>query len=238
MFKKIALACTLALLNSTALFAHALWIQTAPVGKAGQKQTIRIIYAEPGETPEKIKEWYSDVKDFELWLTGPDNEKVKLSTTAGEDAYTADFTPAKDGVYTLSVGHTSKDLGGKTVYQFNASALVRVGKAPEGNNPKNNGNELSVFADQSQQYRINKPVRLQTFYKSTASEKLYVSVASPSGWSKQVETDANGVAEFTPIWPGTYFIEASKNWKEEGQLHGKDYTGFWRAATLLVDVAK
>lgn len=68
--------------------------------------------------------------------------------------------------------------------------------------------------------------------------QLYVTVASPSGWTKQIQTDEQGNAEFVPLWPGTYYIEASKSWKETGQLHGKEYSAFWRCATTLVDVAK
>jgi uncharacterized GH25 family protein len=238
MFKKLVLIAILVIFNVANLLAHALWLQTASTGKAGQKQSVKIIYSEPNEKPEKLADWYSDVKDFELWLITPDNKKTKLATVAGEDHFTAEFTPDKDGVYTLSVGHTAKDLGGKTVYQFNASALVKVGKSVTGNDPSLNTNELSVFADQAKVFKVNKPLSLKALYKNAANEKMYVTVSSPSGWSKSIETDETGRAEFIPIWPGTYYIEASKSWKEAGKLHGKDYASFWRAATLLVEVAK
>lgn len=238
MFKKLIVVAALVLINAANLLAHALWIQTAPVGKAGQKQTIKILYSEPNEKPEKVSEWYSDVKDFQLWLTTPDNKKTKLAAVAGEDSYTAEFTPDQEGVYTVSVGHTSKDLGGKTVYQFNASALVKVGKSLSGNEAAFNSNDLSVFVDQSKVYKANKPMTVKAVYKKNASEKLYLTVSSPSGWSKSIETNDQGVAEFVPIWPGTYYIEASKSWKEAGTHNGKEYAGFWRAATVLVEVAK
>ncbi|KAA0991375.1 DUF4198 domain-containing protein [Dyadobacter aurulentus] len=235
---KLLLFALLITAGTTQLFAHALWIQTAPTGKAGQKQSVKIIYAEPGDKPEKLSEWYSDVKEFELWLTTPDNKKTKLATVAGEDHFTSEFTPTQDGVYTLSVGHTAKELGGETVYQFNASALVTVGKASVGNDPSLNKNELSVFADPAKTYKVNSPLTLKSLFKNTSNEKLYVSIASPSGWSKQISTDEQGLADFTPIWPGTYYIEVSKSWKETGKLHGKDYKSFWRSATLLVEVAR
>ncbi|WP_254560633.1 DUF4198 domain-containing protein [Dyadobacter diqingensis] len=235
MLKKLTLLASAILLSAGNIFAHALWIQTAPVGKAGQKQTVKIIYSEPGETPEKLADWYSDVKEFELWLTGPDKQKVKLTTTAGADHFTSEFTPEKDGVYTLSVGHTSKDLGGTTVYQFNANAVVNVGKPVAGNDAVSS-TDLSIFSGQAA--KVNKPVSLKGLFKNAPFEKLYITVSSPSGWSKQVVTDEKGNAEFVPIWPGVYFIEASKSWKEEGKLNGNDYKAFWRAATLLVDVVK
>ena len=233
----ILLAIALMLSVGNAL-AHALWIQTASAGKVGQKQTVKIIYAEPGDKPEKVADWYSDVKAFELWLIGPDQQKTKLAKVAGDDFFTAEFTPEKEGVYTLATGHSAKDLGGATVYQFNASAVVTVGKAKAGNGAVAYGNELSVYADAGTACKVNKSLSLQGLYKAEPLEKLNITVTSPTGWSKAVSTDKNGVADFTPLWPGTYYIEASKSWKEEGKHHDKDYKAFWRCATLVVDVTQ
>jgi hypothetical protein len=220
------------------LQAHALWIHTAESGSTGKVQSIKVTYAEPGEQPEKVSEWYSDVREFELWLTAPDGKREKLVTVAGEDHFNSEFTPEKEGIYTLSVGHSARELGGKTVYQFNASALVRVGNPTVGNLAAVNKNELSVFADVSKTSKVNKPLKINTFYKGAPGEKVTVSVFSPSGWSKQIVANENGEAEFTPIWPGAYYIEGSKSLKENGTHGDKEYDSIWRAATLLVTVVK
>lgn len=238
MLKKQLLIAAFLLCCSAQLFAHALWIQTAPKGKAGQKQSVKIIYAEPGDKPEKLADWYSDVKEFELWLIAPDQKRTRLATVAGDDHFTAEFTPDQQGVYTLSVGHTAKEPGGTTVYQFNASALVTVGKADAGNTASANSNDLNIFANPNKTYQVNKPIDLQGIAKNAGNEKLYVSIASPSGWSKQVATDEKGNAQFVPLWPGTYFIEVSKSSKESGTHNGKEYKAFWRNATTLVEVGK
>lgn len=238
MFRKLTLIAAMITLGTAQLMAHALWIKTVSKGKSGRKQEITIIYSEPNDKPEKLSEWYSNVKEFELWLTAPDKKKTKLATVAADDHFTSEFTPDQEGVYTLSVGHTSKDVDGETVYQFNASALVTVGKALAGNDPAVNGNELSVYADPAKSYKVNSPLNLKSLFKSNSNEKLYVNISSPSGWSKQISTDEKGLAEFVPVWPGTYYIEASKSWKEPGQTSGKDYKSIWRCATVLVDVAK
>ena len=218
--------------------AHALWIETSTKGKAGQKQSIKIIYSEPDDKPEKLADWYSDIKEFELWLTTPDKQKVKLATVAGADHFMSEFTPEKDGVYTLSISKSARELGGTTVYQFNASAIVKVGKSLSGNDASFNGNEIKVFADASKGYKVNQPFRITTILKEKPAEKLRVGIASPSGWNKYVSSDANGLAEFTPIWPGTYKIEASNSEMATGEHFGKPYKSIWRCATLLVDVAK
>lgn len=216
--------------------AHALWIQASTIGKAGQKQAIKIVYSEPNEKPEKIADWYSDVKDFTLWVTGPDKQKVKLPTTESADYFISEFTPEKDGVYTISVSHTAKELGGKTKYQFNASAIVTVGKSVAGNDPTINPNDISIFADASKTYKVNKPFVLTGIIKEKPADNLHVAVHSPSGWNREISTNAQGIAEFTPIWPGTYSIEASKSEKEEGDHNGKNYTSVWRCATVLLEV--
>jgi hypothetical protein len=238
MLKKLIFIATIMIFSAANLFAHALWIETNTTGKAGQKQTIKIVYAEPDEKPEKLADWFSDVKEFELWLTTPDKQKVKLPVTADEDHFTSEFTPEKDGVYTLSISKAARELGGSTIYQFNAGAIVKVGKSLSGNEAAFNGNEISVFADAGKAFKVNQPAQLTTILKGKPTEKLHLSVSSPSGWNRNVTSGANGVAEFTPIWPGTYKLEASATEKAEGDHFGKPYKSIWRCATLLVGVDK
>ncbi|MCE7072960.1 DUF4198 domain-containing protein [Dyadobacter sp. CY327] len=238
MLQKIIFFAAIMLCSAANLFAHALWIETSTTGKAGQKQSVKIVYAEPDDKPEKLADWYSDVKEFELWLTTPDKQKVKLPVTAGEDHFMSEFTPEKDGVYTLSISKAAKDLGGSTIYQFNAGAIVKVGKSLAGNEAAANGNEISVFADAGKTFKVNQPAQLATILKGKPAEKLHVSVSSPSGWNRNVNSGANGVAEFTPVWPGIYKLEASTTEKTEGDHFGKPYKAIWRCATLLVGVEK
>lgn len=217
-------------------YGHALWIQTNPAGQKGKAHTVRIVYAEPGETPEKLTDWYSDVNAFELWLISPGQQKTKLTVTPGADHFTAEFTPGQDGLYTLAVGHTAKDPGGVTKYQFNATAAVTVGEP--GSVSVANPNELNVAVTQpGTRYKVGKPVSLAGIFKASPSGKLQVAVHSPSGWNRTVETNAGGIAEFTPLWPGTYYIEASKTEKEAGDLDGKPYKSVWRCATYVLQVA-
>ncbi|RYF77158.1 MAG: DUF4198 domain-containing protein [Cytophagaceae bacterium] len=227
----------ISLLDVVDVYAHALWIQTNPIGKKGQKQTVTILYAEPGDTSEKISDWYSDVKSFELWLIGPQKQKTRLTVSPAQDHFTAEFTPEQDGVYTLAVGHGAKDLGGTTKYQFNATAAVTVGKVMSA--AVVNPNELNIaVTDARKPYAVGKPVVLASVFNGAPSEKLHVSVHSPSGWSKEIQTNASGVAEFIPVWPGRYYIEASKTEKQTGEQHGKPYQSVWRCATYILDVVK
>lgn len=219
--------------------AHTLWIETANTGVKGKPQEVKIYYGEYAEqSPEKPGEWYSDVKEFTLWLIGPDQQAVKLPCTQADNHFMATFTPETEGVYTLAVSHSAKDLGGTTKYQFNAGAVVTVGKAVVPASPAFNNNELRIFAEPGKTAKVNKPLSLKGIFKDQPSGKLHVVVFSPSGWSRKISTDENGVAAFVPLWPGRYMIEASKSEKEEGAHHGKDYKAVWRCATISFDVAK
>lgn len=229
--KKIFFGIFLLTLSSN-IFAHALWIETRAAGQKGQAQEAKIFYGEYAEfSPEKVKDWYSDVKDFSLWLVSPDNQKTKIDATAKDDHYTASFTPDKEGQYTLLISHDAKDLGHTTLYQFNTSAVVTVGKSAA-TNLEANSNPLKFS---SKGNNLKQAITVQGFYKNAASEKLNVTVFSPNGWTKQLE-GKNGVVEFVPEWKGKYMIEVSRSDDDKGEHHGKEYTGIWRCATYLIEV--
>lgn len=212
------------------LSAHAIWIETTPVGKKGQVQQIKIYYGEYSTfSPDKVADWYSDVKAFELWLVGPDAKKVQLSTQAFDDHYESSFTPQADGNYTLLISHSAKDLGGTTIYQFNSSASVAVGKAAL-QEATSSGNPLKMTITGN---KAGKAVAVQGFYNHAVSDKIEAVVFSPKGWTKTIEGNEKGIVEFIPEWKGKYLIEITRTDKETGQHYGKEYTSVWRSATYL-----
>lgn len=230
----------LALLFSVSVAsAHALWIETSASGKKGVPHDVKVFYGEYSEgKPEKIADWYSDVREFTLWLVSPDQSKIKLTTTAAGDHFTASFTPSREGVYTLLVSHAAKDLGVTTKYEFNASALVAVGQSKLGNDPKFNDNPITLYADPSAHYKVNLPICLVSLLKSAPGAGLHVEVFSPSGWNRAASTDDQGTLSFTPLWSGRYMVEVSKTEKEEGEHHGARYEKVWRCATISFVVEK
>jgi len=222
------------LFASIQVSAHALWIETAPSGAKGKAQDVKVFYGEYAEfSPEKVSDWYSDVKDFSLWLIGPDGGKTQLPVREAADHFAAAFTPEKDGIYTLLVSHSAKDLGGKTIYQFNTSATVSVGKSNNYNITAANTNPIKFNLSGLSK---NKTSVVTGYFNEKPAGDMYVTVFSPKGWTKQLQTNAEGKAEFTPEWSGTYLIEISRSDKETGEHHGKPYEGIWRCATYLVEI--
>lgn len=235
--KSIVLAL-LFTLGSSQLFAHALWIETATSGKSGKEQQVKIFYGEyVSNEREECAKWYSDVKDFSLWLTAPGKEKVKLNTVPGTNFYSASFTPEADGLYVLTVSHEAKALGGTTKYEFLSTAIVAVGKPATVNYASIPGT-LQVHTTEAKTYKLNAPVQFKAVQNGKALANTTVSVFSPEGWGKEITTDANGLVTFNPIWPGRYVLEVAARDKVAGTHHGKEYTASWQGATSSFEVAK
>lgn len=235
---KSLLLALLLTFGTSQLFAHALWIETAVNGKAGQEQQIRIYYGEYATNErEETAKWYSDVKEFTLWLTIPEKEKIKLSTTPGTNFYTASFKPKGDGQYILTVSHEAKELGSTTKYNFLSAAIVTVGKPA----PVQHAvipTSLSVYTVEAKVHKVNAPIQLKAVLNGKALAKQTVSVFSPEGWSKEITTDENGLLTFNPLWAGRYVLEVSTHEKTSGDHNGKAYTALWQGATSSFEVSK
>lgn len=198
-------------------YAHALWIETAGIGKAGQKQEVKVFYGEYVENAsDSVKNWYSDVKEFTLWVTGPDQKKTQLTCSAGVNYFSAEWTPQQDGVYYLTITHNAKELGGTTLYQFDAAAIVKVGAGANEIVPEA---DLSAWVKPGNEHKINKPLAITGLFKTKPEEKLHISIVAPSGWTREITTDVKGIASFVPIWPGRYMVKATKFEKATGMHH-------------------
>lgn len=224
------------LLGTSTLVAHALWIETKTQGKIGQAQEVKIYYGEYATNErEEIAKWYSDVKEFTLWLSVPGKEKVKLTTSAGTNFFSATFTPEQDGLYVLAISHEAKELGGTTKYVFSSVASVNVGKI----NPliqQSLPNNLKVSVNEAKVYKLHAPVSLKALLDGKPLANKQVSVFTPQGWSKEFTTDENGAIAFDPIWPGRYVLEVSNYEKINGEHNGKKYDAAWQGATSSFEV--
>ncbi|WP_449440637.1 DUF4198 domain-containing protein [Pedobacter steynii] len=220
---------------TTSIFAHALWIETAASGKVGQKQSVKVFYGEyVANERDSVSKWYSDVKEFSLWVIGPDQKKTQLTLNPGTNYFEAVFTPDQNGAYTVLVSHEARDLGGTTKYHFLSSADVSVGKASVASTQ--NSNVLKLHVDGVLLAKLNKSLQLKAFLNDAAAKGKTISVFSPNGWAKELTTDDNGVAEFTPLWKGRYVVEVSDVDKNPGQHHGKDYKATWKGATYSFEI--
>lgn len=235
--KKITFLALTLLLSfvTTSIFAHALWIETAASGKVGQKQSVKVFYGEyVANERDSVAKWYSDVKEFSLWLVGPDQKKTQLTLTPGANHFEGTFTPDQNGAYTVVVSHEARELGGTTKYHFLSSADVIVGKALPA--AIQNPNVLKLHVEGASAAKINKTLQLKAFLNDAVAKGKTVSVFSPNGWSRELITDDSGAAEFTPLWKGRYVVEVSDMDKTPGQHNGKDYKATWKGATYSFEI--
>lgn len=222
--------------TSSHLFAHALWMETNEVGTKNSPHEVSIFY---GEYAHGIKEhtadWYSDVTQLEIWLISPDNKKTKLTPEKKESSLVTTFTPTQEGMYTLTITHQAKDLGGDYVYQFNTAAHVRVGKTTDATASLDH--EIYVFLDTKNTNKKAESVKGTVFINGKAAPKnTTIEIASPTGWVKEVKTTDEGTFEFSPLELGLYFLEASYTEDKTGEHHGKPYNHIWKCATQLVRI--
>lgn len=235
--KKSAILFLLAMLSMMSqIFAHALWIEAPFTAVPGEQQTLKVYYGEYAHKEiEKVEDWYSDVREFALYLIAPDGKKTQLQTKANGDHFVAEFTPEQEGVYTLTVAHDTK-FEGKTKYQFNTTATVAVGKSLSGKENSSGNDIATTLNGAGSKFKVNKPIELTTLLKSLPAEDISFEIFSPSGWNQQLTSGKDGKIVFTPLWKGIYMIEASKYRAEEGELDGAGFENVWRCATYLFEV--
>jgi hypothetical protein len=217
-FKNVFILLIL-LISTSTTFAHALFVETNETGKIGQSQKILIYYKEPSDPKkELIEDWWSDTKDFTLWLVQPDGTKERLSTNQEKDHFTASFLPTQNGNYYVAVHHTVESLAGNTQYQFNASSIVKVGKTEVVSKKNKISDQLLMFKTNS---TSKKELSIAIVNDGVALADTYVTVIAPSGWAKELKTNAVGVINITAEWTGLYLFEASVKENSTNQEHTK-----------------
>lgn len=236
-FLKTVAFATVAFLFSAPLFAHALWIETKSTGIKGKVQTIAIYFGEFSEKDiTKTAKWFSDIKDFSLVVISPSKKEIKLTSTALEDQYQASFIPEEEGVYTVAMHHTVKDVYGTMKLDYNSSATVAVGKAEKGNEASFNTNSISLFSKSASEAKLNDVVKISALYEGKIAESQKIKVIAPNGWEKELWSDKEGSVSFTPLWSGNYMVEFAYTEKTAGEHNGKKYDEVWKMATYFIAV--
>lgn len=206
--------------------AHALWIHTSSTSEIGKKHSYKVYYADYHENAiEPVAKWYSDVREFELWLVSPTGKKTKLKPTATEEYFEGNFTPEEEGEYRMQISHTADPGENKTAYQFNAYAQIWVGK---GKVPALPETDFALV-------RKAKSSDLEVFYKGKALVEADIAILGPDAVSQELKTGKKGRASATLDAKGLYFAEATNTEK----LPENDPSGLeaiWRCATQAIEI--
>lgn len=227
----------LTLLLSLQSFAHALWIETKATGAKGKPQAIDVYFGEFSDKDiEKTANWFSDIKDFSLILITPSKKEIKLTAVALENKYQAFFTPDEEGVYTVVMHHTVKDVYGTMKLDYNSSATVTVANDLKGNEATVNTNIISLFSKEVIAAKKDTKIKVHALYEGKFAKEQKMKVIAPNGWEKEVWSNENGEISFVPIWSGNYMVEFAYTEKSAGEHNGKKYDEVWKMATYLITV--
>ncbi|SFD62499.1 DUF4198 domain-containing protein [Flavobacterium phragmitis] len=219
------------------IFAHALWIETKATGTKGKAQEISIYFGEFSDNDiTKADKWFSDLKDFTLVVISPSKKETKLTSKALDNKYQAFFTPTEDGVYTIVMQHTVKDVYGTMKLDYNSSATVVVGNKASGNNITANTNKIAVFSENADIAKKDTKVTGVASYEGAIAKEAKIKVIAPNGWEKELWTNDKGEFSFTPIWSGNYMVEYAHTDKTSGEHNGKKYDEIWKMATYQIVV--
>lgn len=222
---------------SPQLFAHALWIETKATGTKGKPQEISVFFGEFSENDITASaKWFSDLKDFSLIIVSPSKKETKLTANALENKYQAFFTPEEEGVYTVVMHHTVKDVYGTMKLDYNSSATITVGNNLKGNEANANPNVINLFSKDAKTAKKNTILTVQALYEGEIGKEQKLKVIAPNGWEKELWSDENGTISFTPLWTGNYMIEFPHTEKISGEHNGKKYDEIWKMATYLITV--
>lgn len=225
------------LVAGPSLFAHALWIETKATGTKGKAQEISVFFGEFSDNDITASaKWFSDLKDFSLVVISPSKKETKLTAKALENKYQAFFTPDEDGVYTIVMHHTVKDIYGTMKLDYNSSATVTVGNATKGNEASVNSNIISLFSKDATTAKQKAAINVNALYEGKIAEKQKIKVIAPNGWEKELWSNDKGEISFTPLWSGNYMVEFAYTEKAPGEHNGKKYNEVWKMATYLISV--
>lgn len=233
---KITLFIALFTLSISSSFSHALWLETASIGKKGQAQEVKIFFGEytTGDI-SATKKWFSNLKDFNLVLIAPDGTKTQLKATVDSMFYKTSFTPTQDGTYLLSVVHNVAAIYQNSKLQYYAFSSVTVGDHKTLNKAFPADASLTIRPSRLV-LNVNESAMYQLIYKNGGLAKERITVISPDKKKQELETDKDGQFNFKPTQKGGYFLEAFAEDKIPGKFDGKDYEKVWHVVTYFTEI--
>ncbi|MDT0650115.1 hypothetical protein [Autumnicola edwardsiae] len=227
---------TILFLAVASVQAHALYIDTNPEGVRGKRHEVKVYYSEFTDgTVENVADWYSDVVNFHLYLVQPNGNRITINTTAHRDHYSASFVPEREGPYRLQISHMAEDPGDGTAYQFNAFAQVIVGESVQSFSLTETAPDL-VLIEKAQEIKDSDKRIFRTFFKGVAKGGITATIFLPSGETREIVSNSEGILEVELPEKGIYFLEATTYHEEEsGHTRKAAYKATWRCATWKIE---
>ncbi|MEL7833758.1 DUF4198 domain-containing protein [Fodinibius sp. Rm-B-1B1-1] len=228
------------------LSAHNLWLETDATGTIGKTQQVHVYYGEyTYNYYEKVDENFKDVDDFDLWLVAPNGDKTKLEPVAGNQRYTAEFTPDQNGSYTIILESTRNNVVDWREYDlgilkpnFYASTSIAIGNPGKTEATISNQPKLFIKDNSSGGYQAENQVNLTVLFNGKPVAKQEVIVTIADQWTKTVTTNENGKTTFNLPWSGQYVLEVIYTEEQSGSFQGTDFEAIRHTATYTIQANK
>ena len=253
----LGFACVLAVgLQASAAWAHFIWIETPAETAPKKPQPVALYF---GEYQEFLREEaggrLDSVDGVKVWVLDPKGTRQALPLEKKTNHFLGGLNSScLPGRYHVTAENTEAEVQDLTKYnlgivkpQFYARSqfvCVEATRLREQEKEIEQVSELDIIpltksinlVTGELAPRPGSEVVVQVSFKKQPLPSTALLVHSPLGWDKEVRTDSQGVASFTPLWPGHYVLELVHVEKVPGEFKGKPYNAVRHRATTTIEV--
>jgi len=238
--------------------AHFVWIESPSSLPPNQPTTAKAYF---GEYNESLKEQTGGRLDeragLTSWLIEPNGNKRGLGMTQETNYFRIPVKLSSPGPYNLLAIDQDEPVRDGTPYpsigmhykpMFYARTQFSIAGTPSSSSEHHTQMaetlELDIIPSQpvasntSNSLTVNENMEFQVIFKGQPLAKATPVAYAPNGWSKELQTNDEGVTQFTPLWPGTYVIDYVNLEKSPGQFQDTPYEAIRHRATLTIHVTE
>lgn len=235
--------------------AHFMWIETGGSAVPGKEYPLAVYFGEYAEFLREESGGRLDTLDgVVLRVVDPRLKQIDIPLTKEQNRFSGVLSSCLPGRYAVMAYQrqaavqdlTKHDMGiVKPMFyarsEFLCYADGRVGERQPSPQPELDLEVLPLshgldLAHKVLESRVGGEVVVQVLYKGQPLPFRQVLVHAPIGWDKELHTDAQGIAAFSPAWAGRYVVEVEYQDKTPGQYNERAYEAVRHRGTLAVQV--
>ena len=235
--------------------AHFMWIETDATARPGSEQSIRVYF---GEYQEFLREEaggrLDTIDGVTLRIVDPKRAQTDLVLTKKDNHFEGRLPSCMPGRYAVMAEQrearvqdlTKHNIGiVKPMFHARAQFLCfEAGRVGEREADTTEHQELDVIplskglnlSKGTLSYGPGGEIVVKVLFKGAPFAAKHLLVHAPIGWDKELHTDSQGIASFTPLWPGRYVFEAEHQEKTPGVFKEKPFEAIRHRGTLALEV--
>jgi uncharacterized GH25 family protein len=251
----IGAGIVLTLAFATHAVAHFMWIETEATARPGSEQPIRVYF---GEYQEFLREEaggrLDTIDGVTLRIVDPKRAATDVMLTKKGNYFEGMVPSCMPGRYAVVAEQSEAVVQDLTKYdmgivkpKFHARThflCFEEGRVGEREPDVAAHQDLDVIplskglnlAKGTLSYSPGGEIVVKVLFKGQPFASKHLLVHAPIGWDKELHTDAQGIASFTPLWPGRYVFEAEHQEKTPGEFKGKPFEAVRHRGTLALQV--